>query len=134
MAQQNYRRLANFPQRRRDDLPRKTQDTPRLAAVPLAGKPVKAPLISRSVVQGIAAFGESLVIIGLGIALMFFYVQPDDGFTIVTYGAVLVIGTLAILLLFRIRRLYTIEALLQPAWAIGGLSATFMAMFAALAG
>jgi len=134
MAQQNHHKLASFPQRRRDDLPRKTLDTPRLAAVQLAGEPVKAPLISRSVAQGTAAFGESLVIIGVGMALMLFHVQPDDVVTSVTYGAVLVIGTLATLLLFRIRRLYTIEALLQPEQVIGGISATFVAMFAALAG
>jgi Undecaprenyl-phosphate glucose phosphotransferase len=134
MAQQNHHKIASFPQQRRNGLPRKTSDKPRLAAVQLADEPVKAPLISRSVVQGLAAFGESLVIIGLGIALMLSYVQPDDGFTLLTYGAVLAIGTLAILLLFRVRRLYTIEALLQPAQVIGGLSAAFMAIFAAFAG
>jgi Undecaprenyl-phosphate glucose phosphotransferase len=134
MAQQTHRKVASFPKQRRDALPTKTTEKPRLAAVQLAKEPVKAPLISRSVVQGLAAFGEGLVIIGLGIALMLCHVQPDDGFTLLTYGAVLVIVTLAILLLIRIRRLYAIEALLQPARIIGGLGASYMAVSAAFAG
>ncbi len=134
MAQQNHRKVASLPQRRRDGLPSKTTGKPRLAATPLVHDPVRGPLISRSVVQGLAAFGEGFVIISVGIALLLSHVQPDDGFTLMTYGAALAIGTPAIVLLFHIRRLYTIEALLKPARVVGGLSATFMAVFAAFAG
>jgi Undecaprenyl-phosphate glucose phosphotransferase len=134
MAPHTHRRVETLPQRRPNGPPPKPAGKPRLAAVPQSAEPVKAPLISRSVVAGLAALGESLLIIGLGVALMFSYVQPDDGFTLLTYGVVLTVGTLAILLLFRIRRLYTIEALLQPARVIGDLSAAFMIIFAAFAG
>jgi hypothetical protein len=60
MGQQNRRRMARHAQHRRDGLSIRTSEKPRLAAVLPVGEAVKAPLISRSVVQGVAAFGESL--------------------------------------------------------------------------
>ena len=64
---------------------------------------------------------------------MIVYVRPDDGVTFLTYGGMLTLGTLALLLLIA-RHLYTVEALLQPGRAVRPLSAAFMAIFAASAG
>ncbi|MET0483209.1 MAG: undecaprenyl-phosphate glucose phosphotransferase [Aestuariivirgaceae bacterium] len=134
MEQRNRRKVATLPLQQKDGRHRRTTEKPRLAAVPALDEPVKAPLISRSIVQGLATFGEGLVIIGLGIALMLLYVQPEDSFTRMIYGGVLVVGTLATLLLFRIRQLYTIESLLQPGQIIGGVGAAIAVVFAGLAG
>ena len=126
--------IASLPQRQPDMAPKPPPGKPRLAAVPPSTEPVRAPLIARSVITGVAALGESLVILALGTLLMIVYVRPDDGVTFLTYVGMLTLGTLGLLLLFFIRRLYTVEALLQPGRAVGALSAAFMAIFAASAG
>ena len=104
--------IASLPRRQLETAP-KPPGKPRLAAVPPSTEPVRAPLIARSVIAGVAALGESLVILALGTVLMIVYVRPDNGVTFLTYGAVLALGTLALLLLLRMRRLYTVEALLS---------------------
>jgi hypothetical protein len=134
MSSQPHLDSASLPQRRPDGVPPRSPGRPRLAAVAPTPEPVRARLIARGVVSGLAALGETLVIVGLGTAMLVAYVQPHDGFTFLTYGAVLTAGTSGIVLLFRIRGLYTIEALLRPGPAIGNLAAAFMAVFAAFAG
>jgi Undecaprenyl-phosphate glucose phosphotransferase len=134
MSSQPHLNFASLPKSQPDRAPPPPPGRPRLAAVPPPHEPVRAPLIARSVVSGLAALGETLVIVGLGTAMLVAYVQPHDGFTFLTYGAVLTVGTSGIVLLFRNRRLYTIEALLQPGRAIGNLGTAFTAVFAAFAG
>ena len=133
MERRNRRKVVTLPLQQHDGLYKRTTEKPRIAAVQAVGEPVKAPLISPNIVQGLAAFGEGLVIFGLGTALVLLYVRPEDGFARVTYGGVLVVGTLATLLLFRSRRLYAIESLLQPGQIIGSVGATFVVIFAGLA-
>ncbi len=91
-----------------------------------------APLISKRVLTSLVRLGDTLVAAGIGAIIWYLYLQPASYIESAYYLTFLLGVGLVVPILFGGAGLYSIHAFLRPVEQVARLTASWLAIFAAL--